>query len=1536
MDFTRNLTTENMFRDYLGVHPNHFRGDNESHSTQHTQKTKGGSSIVDLDSSVGTHRGNNSPKRTVMASSPKRKVVSSLQSSNSRSTSSSRQKQQSRTTTSTPARSQSTFSPPRQHQQQQYQQYQQYQQQQKRSRRSTSAPQHERLKKQPSHSPMRRMGSTIGASTLKFIGCFDGVCVQVGDWWEDKCTNTAYGGDQYDERGKRRKRSGKTRGRSRTSRPTDVIQDNDDDDTLNTYSDGSATEDSYSFDDQTYDSYDDQFLARDHRRRSRSREQQNTNNKQTIMVLPGDDEDSLNSYERQRRWKEAKRQKQLEDRKDFLEGESAVARQRRELMEQERIAIELQRQQFHEGSLGSGGSNNTNNRAMSAVSSGKRSATVSTARTEVIHNTLRSKRLMQNQDYDDNNNTGYENVNGGATTEWPSEQQEQKQLELEREPLVNSKPVLTRETSNAESSHGDEAQRAFDWIHDPKQREEVWVKATDSQSIGSRSVRSPKSNDDSSSMRSIPFDQAQQNQQEQGSLQSKQQGSQQGSSLQSNQSNQSNHHWSSQKSTRSSSRSSRSPPRKSTIETPSDHMPSQHWKKLDDKVQAERMELQAKHQLESNALHSKKQEQDELLKQRLKMFGSPARGQHSMNLDLSAIPTDGSEHAHQTHVLQNEQQHEVEQKEHELEILQGAIHKRLALSPSTQERKWKRQEIKKELASQKSIQEKEAEWLAAFKKRQAEIQMQDDLTKKQLDDTIEASNSLRARLLDEDSSSLKSHESSVSSKKKKTPPSALTTSVNHTTTRRVLFASAANQGEEDGVPPLPPSLDAANAPPTKSPQDHKQQITSSFDSDDQQSLEPNPRLKPIHCKVEMPTAPVIDEEKTKRLADQKRMRDEFKASRLAALGGSSSKLLGEDATTSSSPSSSNNKTDPVQALVQDGEDAAKSKSSKDSVKSSQDSHPSMLQENEVTLGSQSFSNMDDISVLTPASTKTMETAQTTQTTKTAQTSASKKSAATMPSIAGSRSSSKASNRTPVLPPSISELQGGKKRGESARLSAKRKELEWMWNAAKKPLEQLEEEQRLKHKKIKKFSNIASPGGLEESSVGSGSTNGSSKKRVVEYGPGVTPVDHMPAKVWTKKKGGSVTTATTASSTSSEGAENRTNLLLDKPPPKNRVSQLVKKQRELSERHRRKNLLRDGRRSPSVSVVPEEHSVATREAMSVSSLEKQQQLQPDVSFVTQTTPIEEMNVVTPEKDTTTPSPVGTRFVASPSASVVITPDKQKKSPSRVMNFWEQKEQEQLAKKAQVERQQKRESWNQKWSSPSSSKSLEPEKPVSKIELKRRELAAKRQAFQKHKEDAAKRLDQELGVPGSECNLNDSREEEQKSVDTMELVGKFEELKVVLNSPPKSAKEVQPPLNAAAFRRQPPAHRCLAERKQKELDRRNQEYLHSLSLVGRSTSHDTNSSTAWPDMEPPHRNPLQARPRFVEEEDAQSNESTPEKEITRNQQLRQAWRQRAWQTIDNKVDGDGFPTTALTSEHLGAKAVQKVLGKTNRLSILTEQY
>ncbi|CAJ1929356.1 unnamed protein product [Cylindrotheca closterium] len=1560
MDFTREYTAENMFRDYLGVHPNHFRGDNESQSTQHTQKTKGGnSSIVDPNEVIGSHRGNSSPKKNNTVEQQQTQQQSKQQSKQQ-----SQQPQQSKSQTRSINKPTIASS-------------------NKRQRRSTSLPQHERLQKQPSgstttttasssnHSPLRKVSSTIGQSTAKFIGYFDGVCVSVGDWWGEHCHASMYESDDHHHshfcsgkrRSKDRRSSSGRRGRSRTSRPRDAeyyANKNyaDDDDTFGTYSDGSATDDSYSFDDATYDSYDDQFLSRDHERRRRS---------QSSRTRGDTDDESLDSLERGKRWREAKKQQKMEQQEAQkqqqqqqqkqqqpytqveldnagMEFESTIARQRRLRMEQERIAIEQQRQHYHDAlELSS-------SKALSAVSSGRRT-TVSQAHTEVIHNTLRrqihASQQQQHQQQQQQQYLEYENVDGGATewpqttmpsqqgnvdggstTEWPQTSSSSvlpHQQEAQKLPQNNALEETENDNKNEDgtesSSDDDEAQRAFDWIHDPTKREQAWAKATDesiasrslgsksigsrSQSIESRSVRSPSNaattaattttiattainrSQDESSVRSIPFDQAKAEKEQQ-----QQQKVGDGSSLQSKQ------------------HSSLLPP--STADP--HHMPSQHWKKMDDKVQAERKQLQAKHELEAAALLIKKQEQDELLQQRLKMFG-PSSGDHSMNLNLSAIPTDGSEHDHQTLVLQHEQHVEVNQKEHELELLQGAIHKRLALSPSAQERKEKRLQIQQEIASKRlSVQEKEQEWLEAFKKRQAEIQREEELLKKQLDETIQASNSLPLVPTTTRTTANNSNLDSSSSLKSNGSSSSKSTEAKRPV---VKFASA-----QDGVPRLPPSLDSETAPPAKTREEHKQQITSSFDSEDQASLEPNPRLKPIQCKVERrPASPAVDEKREKQLIEQRRMREEFKASRLAALGGSSTNLIipGQE-----QESSSNSK-------KEEGDGDAKSKASKDDSKSSsQDSPPSMLQQNELTLGSQSFSNMDDISVLTPTSTKTMETTQTTQTAKSAQTNASKKSTSiSLPS--------KGSSRTPIMPPSMKDLQGGKKRGESARLAAKRKELEWMWNAAKVPLEQLEEEQRLKQKKnkVKKLTIASPPGGLGEASVGSNSTGGSSKKRVVEYAPGVTPVDRMPAKVWTKKKGGSVTTTTTASTTtSSEADDNRRDLLLDKPPPKNRVSQLVKKQRELSERHRRNSLLRDGRRSPSVSVVPEEASVVTKEAMSVSSEN------PNVSFSTQTCTApttDEMNMVTPEKDTIAPSPtIATGFDASPSQKAPIVTPENKKSPSRVMNFWEQKEQEQLAKKAQEARHQKRESWNVK-TSPSKQvpAPVNVEKPLSKIELKRRELAAKREAFQKQKEEASKRVEQELGFPGSETNLNDFREE-QKKVDAKELVSKFEELKVVLSSSPSSAKETQPEFNDGfgAVIRRPPSHRCLADRKQRELDRRNQEYLQSLNQFGRSTSQETNSSTAWPDMEPPRRYPLQAKSRVVEEEDVQSNESVPEKEITRNQQLRQAWRQRAWKTLDNKVDGDGFPT--LASDQLGTKAVQKVLGKNNRLAMLTEQY
>jgi hypothetical protein len=847
-----------------------------------------------------------------------------------------------------------------------------------------------------------------------------------------------------------------------------------------------------------------------------------------------------------------------------------------------------------------------------------------------------------------------------------------------------------------------------------------------------------------------------------------------------------------------------SDPSKPQVEDEDEQDPSadvafSYWKKVDQKVAAQKHKLQQKHQLETQTLQHQKQEQENLLQSRLQtMFPDfvAAMPPHVV------IAPDRSEIELEQQELEEEQQREFGQKEAELEVLQSAIHKRLTPSmPNNHTTTATATATTTETNNTKTRLERKLEGGKTPNVGTPPNKVQEE------------------------------HAVPEVSVQEQEPTTTTYSSPEHVQVRRKKI-------DETRVPPLPPSLEAAVPPKAESSEEHKQHMLESPDRDNAHSLRPNQRLQPIQCKIEIPKESPRDAEKEKRMAEEKRLRDQFKAARLKAL---------------------------------------------------------VEQQN-------SFSTLDDLSTATPSSAKTTETSQTTQTT----------------------SSSRASS----LPPTITQLPPRRRRGESAKLAAKRKELEWKWNSAKKPIQDLEQKQLAKSAKTKKLPTTKQ----EQEPDG---------KWLMDYKPLVEeqlqPRSGTPPKqkVWSKKKLGTMTTTTTTAASAPTIGSIDDN---DGKSPKSRLSELVERQREMQARHQNRKTMqgkwenRSNEESTASSAQSPPAAVAqTPPGPSMSSVNQRQQQQQ------QEEEEKASMVITPERESA--SELKTRFSGylelqrskDLEGKAVVTPERPlKASPPCVTGFWEQK-------RSNEEGKQKRRDMREKWMAGvrgKSSPAQEEDKPVSKIEAKRRELAEKRKEFEKQKREASNRLEQELlGYPDADTLL----EEEAKApaVDTKHLVGKFEGLgtrSTSKNTAVTTTKAESPlPLDGFGPIQKFPPSRQMADWKQKELDRRNTEYQTSLlQQFDRTKSHEVASSTAWPDLVSEPQTPLP--PQSQTDDEARSDHSVPEKDITRKQQLSRAWRHRAWKAID-KVD---HVVKDRQSKELGTAAVQLVMENSSKYAVQTEQF
>jgi hypothetical protein len=829
-----------------------------------------------------------------------------------------------------------------------------------------------------------------------------------------------------------------------------------------------------------------------------------------------------------------------------------------------------------------------------------------------------------------------------------------------------------------------------------------------------------------------------------------------------------------------------------------------YWKKVDQKVTAQKHQLQQKHQLETQTLQHQNQEQESLLQSRLQtMFPNFVAATPSQVV----IAPDRSDIEFEQQELEEEQQREFDQKEAELELLQSAIHKRLTPSMPNNDT---------------------STTTSATTSTTNTSSTETNNTRTRLERKLEGGKSPNVGT---PPNKVEEHAEPEESVQEQEPTTTTYSSLEHVQVQQ-------EKVDDTRVPPLPQSLEDAVAPKAESSEEHKQHMLESPDRDNAHSLRPNQRLRPIQCKIELPKEPRRDAEKEKRLAEEKQLRDQFKAARLKAL---------------------------------------------------------MEQQN-------SFSTLDDLSAATPSSAKTTETSQTTQTTQTT-------------------SSSRASS----VPPTIRQLPPRRRRGESAKLAAKRKELEWKWNSAKKPIQDLERKELAKLAQTNKFPTTKQ----EQERDG---------KWLMDYKPLVEEQLQLPSgtppkqKVWSKKKPGTMTTTITPTTTAASAPTIVSIDDNDGESPKSRLSELVERQRAMQARHQKRKITqgkwenRNNDKSTASSAQSPPPAVAqTPPGPSMSSVNQQQQQQQQEEAKAST-------VITPERELA--SGFNTRVSGNLEqqrskdleGKAVVTPERQlKASRPGVTGFWEQKRSNEDSKQRRKDMQEK---WNvgvQGKSSPSQ----EEDKPVSKIEAKRRELAEKRKEFERLKREASNRLEQEmLGYPDAE------EEAKAPAVDTKHLVGQFEGLRTRSTSKNTANTTTKPesplPLDGSGHIYKCPPSRQMADWKQKELDRRNTEYQTYLPQFDRTKSHEVASSIAWPDLECGPQTPLPTQIRTVDE--ARSDHSVPEKDVTRKQQLRRAWRHRAWKAID-KVDHVGKDRQ---SKELGTAAVQLVMENSSKYAMQTEQF
>eukprot|EP00980_Cylindrotheca_fusiformis_P030664 scaffold25190_cov137-Cylindrotheca_fusiformis.AAC.4 len=648
--------------------------------------------------------------------------------------------------------------------------------------------------------------------------------------------------------------------------------------------------------------------------------------------------------------------------------------------------------------------------------------------------------------------------------------------------------------------------------------------------------------------------------------------------------------------------------------------------------------------------------------------------------------------------------------------------------------------------------------------------------------------------------------------------------------------SADRNDEVDDCWVLPLLQEDSGAPPptTESAELHRQHLLESPDLDNAQSLRPNQRLQPIHCRIELPKVSPRDEEKERRMAAEKKFREEFKAARLKA-------LMAE------------------------------------------------LQQHEKVL--------DDLSTGTISSSKTAATSQTTQ----LWTSSSSSSTSC-------DSSCNVSRESPMLLPTITHVPNahrtttGVKRGESAKLAAKRKELESKWKTAKTKTAvadaMIVQQQPPKSPAIQ----AALPSSNQQQDG----------KWLMDYKPVVgrksqslciTPPPNN--KVGSKKNVSIVTPSPPVVAVSSTVINDTTI-----GETKLSVSEMVarknladRKKEIIQERSQKKKNMQakweqrlhseEQTTKATPPIPPRRAMVVTARSTSKPSSsvgggqQQQQQQQHSEQSSTVTT-----GSLAPDHETV--SQIKLRFSGfleqhSDKAATAVTQSHQQRKanqPPRVMGFWEQKVSDVDSK-----------------TNSKAVAAMEVEgKPLSKLDAKRLELAEQRKSYEKHKAEASKRLEQELLAY---CPSLDEELKAKKAavVDTQQLVGKFESLATMTTTNKNQKKE-----NDGFRVRTVSNYRLMADWKQKELDRRNNEYIQG---YGGTDPYDAASSVAWPAMQVLPPIPATSKFAMGEEEEkkekmdddtAGSDHSVAEKDLSRKQKLRQAWRHRAWKTID-KVDHGG---------------------------------
>jgi hypothetical protein len=747
-------------------------------------------------------------------------------------------------------------------------------------------------------------------------------------------------------------------------------------------------------------------------------------------------------------------------------------------------------------------------------------------------------------------------------------------------------------------------------------------------------------------------------------------------------------------------------------ESDSDEKAFRYWKELDKKVDQQKKELQHKHQQENLEILQEKQEQDNLLQQRLSQaFGEPA--QYLKSPFGISITTDGSENLHQQTCLELSQRQETEQKQHELEILQSAIKKRIATAgPSPRK-----------------------------------------------------------------------------------PP----TNVEH-------------------IPPLPSEV--LDVPPTPHHPVAPECLDGSFGRN---SMKPNQRQAGIVCKVETPSVDDIDPVKEQRLKEEKRLRQEWKASRLKQLERRSSSNsydkedcaeLGKLADKMNASDSSNNSLSissatPARGDHDEGHPKKKSYLKRTLSVSSPSEAPTAT-----TAGETTDSLVESKAVSSLTSPETPEPASTTV-----------------------RSHPHRSINKIRLPSFLEH--------EVTNHKQEQKTMEKTWQ--KKKRQSLE--QRWQQQQQSQEVSIAK----------------------------TTP----PSKIWTKKKTMTVTVT---------------------PSPPSKPTLVRSKQEsviDVSSSSLRREVYTPKRplTPPYVSLNTTTHT--SKVLNPPSSSVKRKSRTPRLTKIPKPTTRGTKQWAAEQKTVTPTKPP---IVPVKQHPVIVPPPKTKKMS--VAGFWEQKKEQNLSKQKRAE---KEEQWKQQASGE--------ERSLSRIEAKRKELAEKRKNFEALKGQAQKRLEQEMGLPNVDLLMTSQRP---KAPNTKQLASKFEKLQQSTRRPKSNNPTVV--LNVKKYY----GGRQMAKMKQKELDRRNIEYL--AEVVGSSQC-----STAWPDLVSDHNKP-RPQPLLPEEEADRSDQSVPNHHLGdtanhRTQKIRAAWKRRAWKAMDNMSETTPSQSKSTHEAKFGSAATILVQAKTH---------